>query len=190
MLPAKRDHHAIDHGRRRLLRTAVGAALGVASGALFAVPMRAREYQLAFYNTHTGESLTTVYAADGHYIPDALDQINHILRDFRTDTTTAIDLDLLNMLHRLRARLGVSRYAQFHIISGYRSPQTNAELRNKSQGVAKKSLHMLGKAIDIRLPGVELAQLRQAAIDLNSGGVGFYPRSNFIHVDTGRVRTW
>jgi uncharacterized protein YcbK (DUF882 family) len=146
---------------------------------------------LSFFNTHTGERLQAEYCCDGRYEPDALAQINRILRDFRTNEIKAIDPKLLDLLHELGGTLETDR--PFHIISGYRSPHTNELLRSRggaSTGVASKSLHMVGKAIDIRVPGVKLDHLRSAARSLKLGGVGYYPSSNFVHVDTGRVRYW
>lgn len=147
--------------------------------------------ELSFFNTHTGERLKTVYCCDGRYEPDALSAINHILRDFRVNEVKAIDPKLLDLLHQLGGTLETAQ--PFHIISGYRSPRTNALLRGRGgehSGVASKSLHMVGKAIDIRVPGVPLTTLQRAAVSLKGGGVGFYPEPNFVHVDVGRVRYW
>jgi uncharacterized protein YcbK (DUF882 family) len=174
--------------------------LGAVAAATALVPARAMaavgtkpapERVLSFFNTHTGERLKTAYCCDGVYQPDALDAINHILRDFRRDEIKPIDTKLLDLLHELGGTLHVDQ--PFHIISGYRSPSTNNMLRARggaSTGVASKSLHTVGKAIDIRLPGVKLDHLRGAARALKLGGVGYYPSSNFVHVDTGRVRFW
>jgi uncharacterized protein YcbK (DUF882 family) len=149
------------------------------------------ERVLSFFNTHTGERLRTAYCCGGIYQPGALKEINHILRDFRANEVKPIDPTLLDLLHELGGVLDTDQ--PFHIISGYRSPHTNAMLRQRggeSTGVASRSLHMVGKAIDIRLPGVRLDNLRGAARSLKLGGVGYYPSSNFVHVDTGRVRYW
>lgn len=146
------------------------------------------ERRLAFYNTHTGESLNTVYWAAGDFVPEGLQGIDHILRDFRANEVAAMDRGLLDLLYVLQGQLGARK--PFQIISGYRSPNTNAVLRSQSGGVARHSLHMDAKAIDIRLPGVELARLRDAALSLQAGGVGYYQGSNFVHVDVGRVRHW
>jgi uncharacterized protein YcbK (DUF882 family) len=147
-----------------------------------------RERSLSFYQTHTCETLDACYWKEGDYSPQALHQINHILRDHRTGDVKAIDKQLLDLLYVLKKKMKTD--SEFHIISGYRSPQTNQKLREKSTGVAQKSLHMVGKAIDIRLPGIPLTKLRDAALELKAGGVGYYPSSQFIHVDTGRVRRW
>jgi uncharacterized protein YcbK (DUF882 family) len=146
------------------------------------------ERTLALYNLHTGETLKTAYWINGEYVPDALTEINHILRDFRTEEILPIDTGLLDLLHDLHNNTG-SR-DMLHVISGYRSSATNARLHENSRGVAGHSLHMQGKAADIRLPGYSLSSLRQAAVDLKGGGVGYYPDSDFIHVDVGRVRYW
>jgi len=144
---------------------------------------------LSFYNTHTGESAAVEYCRSGCLVPASLEKIDHILRDHRTGETRTIDVRLLDLLHALARKTGTD--APFHIISGYRSPQTNAALRdNGGGGVASNSLHLDGKAIDIRVPGVRLRDLYRTAVDLRGGGVGIYPGSDFVHVDVGRVRTW
>ena len=121
-------------------------------------------------------------------MPQALAEINHILRDHRTGEVREIEPALLDLLCALHQKLGST--APFSIISGYRSPETNSHLSSKSNGVVKNSMHLLGKAIDIRLPGHELKTLQRAAVDLQRGGVGYYPSSDFVHVDVGRVRYW
>jgi len=143
---------------------------------------------LSFYNTHTGERLSVCYFKHGAYRPDAMAKINHILRDHRTGEIKAMDPALLDLLACVHRQLGCS--TPFHIISGYRSPKTNAQLRKRTTGVAKFSYHMLGQAIDIRLPGCKTRQLRKVCMDLKEGGVGYYPRSDFVHIDTGAFRTW
>lgn len=158
------------------------ALMGAVSGIIS--PTRA----LAFYNLHTGERLKTVYWSLGAYVPEALDDINHILRDFRTGEIKPIETGLLDLLYTLRGR--VESQEALHIISGYRSPDTNAQLSENSCGIAKNSLHMQGKAADIRLPGCSLEALHKAAVALKVGGVGYYPASDFVHVDIGRVRYW
>ena len=187
-------HHRLD--RRSFL------GLGAAAAATALVPARALaatrveaakapERVLSFFNTHTGERLKTAYCCGGVYQPESLAEINHILRDFRVNETKSIDTNLLDLLHELGGTLHVDQ--PFHIISGYRSPHTNSMLRERggaTTGVATKSLHMVGKAIDIRIPGVKLDHLRGAARSLKLGGVGYYPSSNFVHVDVGRVRFW
>jgi uncharacterized protein YcbK (DUF882 family) len=129
-----------------------------------------------------------VYWADGRYLPGALADIDYILRDHRAGEIKPIDTRLLDLMCSLRANLEIR--GPFHVISGYRSPETNALLRNRGQGVARNSLHLQGKAVDIRLPGCELSVLRRAAMKLKGGGVGYYPSPNFVHIDVGRVRHW
>src|SRR5256885_1160893 len=143
---------------------------------------------LSFDHTHTGEKLTVTYGEGDQYVPAALLAVNHFLRDFRTGDMHNIDPQLLDRLHMLSS-ITRSR-APFQVISGYRSPATNGEMHAKSNGVASHSLHMEGKAIDIRLADVALTDVRDAALSLRAGGVGYYPGSNFVHVDTGRVRRW
>jgi uncharacterized protein YcbK (DUF882 family) len=143
---------------------------------------------LSFYHTHTGKSLTVTYHRDGDYLPSALTEIADFLKDFRSGERHPIDTALLDVLYELKSRTGADR--PFEVISAYRSPATNTMLRNTSSGVAEGSLHLHGRAIDVRLPGVALARLREVALQLERGGVGFYPGSDFIHVDTGRVRRW
>ena len=146
------------------------------------------ERSLSLYNNHTREHLDTIYWVEGEYVPEALADINHLLRDHRTDQVAAMDPELLDLLHALGRKIDARQ--PFHVISGYRSPKTNARLRKRSKKVAKRSQHMYGKAVDLYLPGHKLADLRRAALSLRRGGVGYYPRSNFIHVDTARVRFW
>ena len=146
------------------------------------------ERTLRFYNTHTGESLRTIFWAEGQFIPEALQDINKVLRDYRNNKIEPIDPNLLLLLDKIAAQFGSQNV--LHVISGYRSPETNSFLHEHSNGVAKHSLHMQGKAIDIRLPGQDLASLHKAAMKMRSGGVGYYPQSDFVHVDTGRVRYW
>ena len=144
--------------------------------------------QLDFFHTHTGESLSVIYHDGNDYIQAALEQINSYLADFRNGAIHPIDPSTLDILFRLRAHFGGS--GTFEIISGYRSPQTNAMLRAQGRDVAKRSLHMEGKAIDTSLREVDTARLRDAAIALRLGGVGYYRNSDLVHVDSGRVRTW
>lgn len=145
---------------------------------------------LAFNNLHTGEKLSLDYWAQGRYIPDALSEVNRLLRDFRTGDVHMIAPQLLDLLAVIRGKLDTAQ--PFSVISGYRSPVTNAKLRgeNEHSGVASQSLHMQGMAIDIRVPGRPLSGLRDIALNLKSGGVGYYPQSDFVHVDVGRVRRW
>ena len=145
------------------------------------------ERSLAFHHTHTDEQLSVTYFADGHYVVDSLFRIDHLLRDFRTGEIYPIDADLLDTLHILRSACGGGT---FEVISAYRSAATNAMLQARGDGVATNSLHLQGRAIDVRLTGCDTARLREAAIALARGGVGYYPVSDFVHLDTGRVRVW
>ena len=151
-------------------------------------PQKPGERILKFFNTHTQEHLEVCYASDGEINPQAVQAVNTILRDHRTDEVHPIDVRLLDLLHAIRLKAGQD--SCLHIISGYRSPTTNANLRRRGRGVARKSLHMRGQAADIRIPGIAIARLRKIALRLARGGVGYYPAANFVHVDIGRVRAW
>jgi uncharacterized protein YcbK (DUF882 family) len=177
--------------RRRFLQWgALAAAMGLSPHAALsnASGLQAPERSLAFYNTHTGERLSTVYWIQGKYLPEALADVDYVLRDHRTDEVKAIDLQLLDLLHAIGRILESQR--PFYIISGYRSAATNAYLRFFDGGVAEHSLHVDGKAVDIRLPGCATINLRHVAVALRAGGVGYYRRSDFVHIDVGRIRYW
>jgi uncharacterized protein YcbK (DUF882 family) len=173
--------------RRRFLTTLAAVTPIVAMPRLLLADSAAPR-ALSFTHTHTGERLVIEYFRGGAYEPEALATVNHFLRDFRTGDVHPIDADLLDLLHHLSGLTETTR--PFQVISGYRSPATNAMLRQHSEGVAAGSLHMQGQAIDIRLADVPLPRLREAALAVGRGGVGFYPASDFVHVDTGRVRRW
>lgn len=180
-----------DLQRRRLLKLGLCTAIGLASGPgqiLAAVPRR-ESRTLTLFNTHTSESVRAEYWADGSYLPQGLSQINQILRDHRSGEIHPIDVRLLDAIHELCASVP-GPHECMQIISGYRSPETNARLRKASRNVAKRSFHMQGRAIDLRIPGIDLRRLRDLAIAMQSGGVGYYPRSDFIHIDTGPIRAW
>ena len=187
------DNNKINNGlsRRRFLSVGV---LTVLSGMVPRLCLAAAKMSpspkrtLSFYNTHTGESLDTTYWADGKYLASALNDINCILRDHRSGDIKPINTRLLDLLYAMKVKLR-PRHA-FHIISGYRSPRTNALLRAGNGGVAKNSYHIKGKAIDIRVPGCPLSEMHRTAKSLRAGGVGYYPQSDFIHVDVGPVRFW
>jgi len=188
-MPSDADTAGPNRARRRFLQRG-GAAFGAAS-ALACVPAWALPDQrrtIRFVHTHTGESLTACYYAGGDYRPECLQQINHLLRDFRTGESHVIDPPLLDILYELQ-RLA-DHDEPFEVISGYRSPATNAMLHQTSSGVAEHSQHLLGKAIDVRLSGYSTRRLGEHARSLARGGVGYYASSDFIHVDTGRVRFW
>ena len=175
--------------RRSFLKSSVvlASAIGLPTLAKAAQPAPA-ERTLRLYNTHTGESLRSVFWAEGQFIPDALKDINKLLRDHRNDKVADMDPKLILLLNDVSDKFGDGQ--TLHIISGYRSPESNAKLAAASNGVAKHSMHMDGKAIDIRMPGKNLAQLHKAAMSMKAGGVGYYPDSQFVHMDTGRVRYW
>jgi uncharacterized protein YcbK (DUF882 family) len=146
------------------------------------------ERQLSFYHTHTSESLTVTYYRDGEYVPSALADLNHFLRDFRTDDAVNMDPAVFDILYDIQIASG--SVGTYQIISAYRSPATNEMLRGNSNGVARNSQHLLGRAIDVRLTDLDTAELRDVALSLQRGGVGYYSKSDFVHVDTGRVRQW
>ncbi|MGI9142445.1 MAG: YcbK family protein [Fluviibacter sp.] len=196
------------HDRRQFLRkafrfTAGGVALPLADAAYAAYPQKSvqsatttlvaagEQRVLAFNHTHTRERIDLTYAVNDQYVPDALKTLNRFLRDHYSGTVGQMDPQLFDLLHQVRHVLGGNSLPAFEVISGYRCPETNSHLRNsRGGGVAKRSLHMEGKAIDVRLPGVPLAELRDAAISLEAGGVGYYPSEQFVHIDTGKVRRW
>ncbi len=176
--------------RRSFLTLGLGAA---AATTLVASPLEAAvrampERGLHLYNTHTGEYLRTVYWADGKYLAKSLAQVNKFMRDHRSGDVHQIDPRLLDLMVAVHKKFGTK--GAIHIISGYRSPHTNATLASHSDGVAHNSLHMSGKAVDIRIPGQSTKLVGRAAKTLKAGGVGTYPSSNFVHIDTGRVRYW
>lgn len=182
----------MQHPARRRFLLAGAAALpmaGVPSLARATAPA-APPRVLRFAHLHTGETLSVEYFAGGGYLGDALQAVNLLLRDFRTGDVGTIDPALLDQLHAVRLATGST--APFQVISGFRSSATNEALRGRSEksGVARRSLHLDGRAIDIRLADVALPRLRDAALALRLGGVGFYPGSDFVHLDTGRVRAW
>lgn len=198
------DHAAGGVNRRRFLEIGGLAVLGGAlalsrpfgGAALAAAPADANpaaaaaaaSRSLLLHNTHTGESGRCIFAAPGGYLADGLARANRLLRDHRTGDVHAIDPALLDLLHDLAEDLGTT--PEFEIISGYRSPATNALLRRGGKGVARRSYHMQGKAVDVRLRGIELQRLHRAALAQRRGGVGLYSASGFVHVDTGPVRSW
>ncbi|MBX3703248.1 MAG: DUF882 domain-containing protein [Steroidobacteraceae bacterium] len=171
--------------RRHLLHSGLVAAVTLAAAPAAAAPETRR---LRFLHTHTGESLAVAYFQAGSYDAAGLEQVAHLLRDHRSGDVHPIDPALLDLLHELQALTG--RDDAFQVISGYRSPQTNRMLNARSSGVATRSLHMDGKAIDVRMAGVPTKKLHELAMSLKRGGVGYYAASDFVHVDTGRVRYW
>lgn len=176
--------------RRGFLRgVLLGAPAALAlGGPRLALASALEERSLEFVNTHTGETLKAAYFSAGSYCEEALGGFDHLLRDHRSGEATRMDRGLFDLLHDVAALAG--REARFEVISGYRSPATNAMLNSRSSGVARRSLHMDGRAIDVRLAGYRTDRLRDLALSLKGGGVGYYRKSDFIHLDTGRFRTW
>ncbi len=162
-----------------------------ASGNTTAVPEDGKPYQLKMFNLHTGESLDVVYRIGNTYLPEALEKLNYFLRDHNTQDVSNYDPKEFDVLHAMMARLG-KLDSVIDIVCGYRTPETNSALRHSAPqtGVAEHSQHMEGHAIDLRVPGVSTAMLRDAALSLQAGGVGYYPVSQFVHVDVGPVRQW
>jgi uncharacterized protein YcbK (DUF882 family) len=154
-----------------------------------ALPKAEPVYRLRLYHTHTNERLDVVYRRGDHYVPSALGQLDHFLRDHRTGTVHHYDPRVFDLLNALDAKVGHPQ-GEIDIVCGYRTPWSNNLLRSRSRAVARHSLHMQAEAIDIRIPGVKTAELRDAALSLHLGGVGYYAREQFVHVDVGRVRRW
>jgi uncharacterized protein YcbK (DUF882 family) len=168
-----------------------GALTGMSAAGLLggkACSQEAAIRRIVLLNLHTGERLDTEYFRDGEYLPDALGAIDALLRDFRTGERHAIAPSLMDYLVAVAHAAGLD--PAFSVISGYRSPQTNAGLREKNGGVAQRSLHMEGRAIDVRVSGIDCAGFAAQAEELRRGGVGYYRASNFVHLDTGAFRTW
>ncbi|MBR9987922.1 MAG: DUF882 domain-containing protein [Desulfosarcina sp.] len=185
------DISSFHTNRRTFLKWGASAILTTvfAPPVLAAVDPKAHHpHILSFYNIHTGETLKTCYRSSGKLILRAVNRISHIMRDHRTGEVKPVDPALLDLLHRIV--MEEKPRSPLSIISGYRSPSTNEALRKVTSGVALNSLHMDGRAIDIRIPGCQTNALRRLAIDLRCGGVGYYPESDFVHLDTGPVRVW
>lgn len=177
--------------RRDLIR------LGILTAVSCAVPFKAfasvkdilsTDRLLSFHNLHYNEDLDVVYWKDGKYVPEALTQINHMFRDHYTGQIKPIDTNLIDLLFDIKITLDSNK--PFHIISGYRTRKTNLSISRRIKGVARNSFHIKGKAVDVRLPGNRLKDLRHTAYELKAGGVGYYPKSNFVHLDVGRPRYW
>ncbi|MGH8659477.1 MAG: YcbK family protein [Gammaproteobacteria bacterium] len=174
--------------KRHFLTTAGLGSLGLLLGPRVGRAKAAEVRSLAFYHTHTKERLSLVYYSEGKYVVEALQRINYLLRDHRTETLCLIAPRLLDLLFDVSLHTGAQ--SVFEVICGYRSPGTNELLRAHGSGVSKNSLHMLGKAIDVRLGHIQTARLRDIALTMRRGGVGYYPQSDFVHLDVGRVRSW
>lgn len=190
-------HAQFDSDRRGFLRHGVTAGMMAALGASIlpgtalaqnASPAVLGGRDIHLFNAHTGEKFQGTYWVNGRYLPDAFSGIKGVMRDHRSGETFPIDPRLMDILYVLQNK--VDNFGGFKVFSGYRSPKSNAMLRRNGEGVAKQSLHMTGQAIDIALPGTQLSRLHKTAIAVHSGGVGYYPKTGFVHVDTGRVRTW
>jgi len=163
------------------------AGCGLVAGPSFVLAANSQR-RIKFQHAHTAERLDIVYFDGGQYLPDALDSVNHLLRDFRSGERFAIDPRLLDLLSSFLAQ--VDHRGTLEVISAFRSPATNNMLRRNTNGVAKRSFHMVGKAVDVRLTSLDTAKLRDVALAAKVGGVGYYPKSNFVHIDTGPVRSW
>lgn len=177
--------------RRRVLAGGLAGSAALVSGALFGAPNSASNppaKRIAFTNLHTGERLEVEYSRDDAYVPQAMASIETLLRDFRNGEKHAIDPKLMDYLVDVAALLAVP--PAFSVISGYRSPETNERLHERSSGVSQRSLHMQGRAIDVRMSGVDCKDLADRAQQMQRGGVGYYRASNFVHLDTGAFRTW
>lgn len=183
--------------RRDILKAGFAGMLGVLPILALAPVAEARSYALpdtgtfgiTFRNQHTGEGFSGVYRVGNKYLPEAFDEINTILRDFRTGDVFPVDPRVVDIMYMLRRKTDKNNVV-LEVLSGYRSPRTNDRLRRATEGVANHSLHLTGQAVDLRMPGYSTRKLRDVAVRLRAGGVGYYADSNFVHVDTGKVRTW
>lgn len=177
--------------RRKVLKMGLAGLAGLAAGFANILPAKAREtigYSISLKNAHTGETFNGVYRVGGYYVPRAFRKINHIMRDNRSNDLHPIDPRLIDVLAKLQKRCDCSQ--PLTVLSGYRSPATNAMLRRISRNVARNSYHMRGQAADIRVPGSSAGDVHNVAKSLGAGGVGYYPNRQFVHVDTGDVRHW
>lgn len=177
--------------RRDFLRFAAGSlslALPLLAGQSRQAMANMPDRSLALYNLHTGETLKTTFWQDGQYVDESLHDINHFMRDFRQNEVKSIDTKLIDLLFDIKTDLDSSK--PIHVISGYRSPKTNKLLKKQGRKVATRSMHLHGKAVDIYLPDRKLSEVKKVATSAKIGGVGYYPKSSFVHLDTGRVRYW
>lgn len=182
-------HEPLNRHRRLFLGLCGATAISAIPSIASATAQRQKGVRsISLYNLNTTERLKADYWIDGQYQSDVLEQINRLLRDHRSDAVGNMDKDLMDLLYRLSLKLGTRK--ELGIVCGYRSPQTNAQMRTKSKSVAKNSYHVKGMAVDLRISDRSCADVYHAARGLNAGGVGFYGRSNFVHVDVGPVRTW
>jgi len=177
--------------RRKIVNCGFAGLAALVTGLYKVMPAQARQtvgHSVSIRNAHTGETFKGVYRVGSYYVPAAFRKINKVMRDHRTGEVHPIDPKLVDTLARLQQRCNCKQ--PIDVLSGYRSPKTNNMLRRNTSGVAKNSYHMKGQAADIRIPGSSTSRVRDMAQGLRVGGVGYYPRSGFVHVDTGNVRTW
>lgn len=176
--------------RREILKLGLAGTLASIVPLTFSSEANAARntWRVSFRHAHTGESFNGVYRVGDKYLPEAFERLNFVLRDFRTGEVFPMDPRVIDIMALVQRKAGQRR--PLEILSGYRSPKTNANLRRASTGVAKNSFHMYGQALDMHIKGFSTRNLRNIAMNLRAGGVGYYPRSDFIHVDTGTVRSW
>lgn len=180
--------------RRQFIQNSLWTATGIA--AAHAIPAHAAtnyfagERALHLYNIHTGETSKSVFSVDGEYLSEGVQELDILLRDHRANQAIAMQHELYEKMYYLQQLFGAISKQPLYIISGYRCPNSNAQMRHQSSNVAENSLHMQGKAVDIRIPGISHRDLHKAALAMRSGGVGYYPKDGFVHIDTGRVRQW
>ncbi|HEY8191098.1 MAG TPA: DUF882 domain-containing protein [Alphaproteobacteria bacterium] len=196
-IPDTEDSLSEGLNRRDVLKTGLAGMMGVLPvlllGSLpvhagtFAAP-KSDAYSIAFRNQHTGEYFSGAYRVGGKYLPESFERINNVLRDFRTGEVFPVDPRIIDIMYVSHRKTGANQ--PFEVLSGYRSPRTNDMLRRASEGVAQHSLHLTGQAVDVRLPGYSTRNLKSIAVKIRAGGVGYYPDSNFVHMDTGKVRQW
>ena len=177
------------NNRRDFLKKSIilGAGLTVSPHELFSYRLPV-DRSIKLFNVHTGEHLKATYWAKDHFVKDEIKKINYFLRDFRTGDVQEMDIKLLDLLYSIQLIRDTDKAIK--VYSGYRSPKTNERLRKRSEGVAKNSYHLKAQAIDINLPGTDLKNLKKLATFLRRGGVGYYPKSGFMHIDTGPIRYW
>lgn len=189
--PIFNTHELNQMDRRRVLGLGLAGALASIVPLSFAKPVEAasdKNWRVVFRHAHTGESFNGVYRVGNKYLPEAFERLNYVLRDFRTGEVFPMDprvVDLIAMVQKKAAQK-----QPLEIFSGYRSPKTNSRLRHETSGVAKNSFHMYGQAIDFHIKGYSTKGLQKIALDMRGGGVGYYPKSDFVHMDTGTVRSW
>ncbi len=195
---AKQSDEQLLYQRRNFLKMGLVGVLGMSTPLLCAEKAFASivnkgstdkfTWKISFRNVNTNESFSGVYRVGDKYLPEAFERINYVLRDFRTGEVFPMDPRIIDILSMINEKSGTN--SSYEILSGYRSPKTNNMLGYRSRGVAKNSFHMYGQALDIRIPDYSTKKIRDIARSMKAGGVGYYPRSNFVHIDTGNVRSW